>query len=550
MNNNINNSIINPQIRYLTEVLDDISKGEIRVPKFQRPYVWRQLDIISLFDSIYKGYPIGSLLFWETDESIESLPKIGPYTIPSAKKKDVILIIDGHQRLSTLYGVLKHSEEQTGSEYHDVWSLYFDLEREEFLFPSRHDNKDLLLPMNKVVSTLDFLNECQKIQNLFKDKAISLINRAQELAQAIVTYKLSITQIKGGYLSSVVEIFSRVNTKGLEMTPDQMFSALTYREGKETFKLDDRIDEILQKLVEFRFSEVERIFIFRAIIAASKKDIYNVKLEDLARDKKIDIPSIVNKSESSLIQSAEFLYKTLNVPGDRLLPYNLQLVFLSEFFNNCPNASPQKLVQLAKWFWFTSYSGWFAGASSTKVRKGLEEIRTFAKEADGLLPTISYSDYTAEFPDKFDFRFARVKTFVLFLLSLHPKPLEEDADFNPKVLLGEQGSKALHYILPDNNMSSNRMILGPVKFGYAKKILQDENSELTPSIIRSHAITEEALTAFRNEDYMQFLKLRHLELNRLEREFMLKNEVNIKLLELKRNPFQQIDQSQLDLFGV
>ncbi|MFO1533935.1 MAG: DUF262 domain-containing protein, partial [Thermoplasmatota archaeon] len=50
----------------IRQLVEAVSKGQIRVPAFQRGFVWSDERIAYLMDSIYKGYPIGSLLFWRT----------------------------------------------------------------------------------------------------------------------------------------------------------------------------------------------------------------------------------------------------------------------------------------------------------------------------------------------------------------------------------------------------------------------------------------------------------------------------------------------------
>ncbi|RYY57106.1 MAG: DUF262 domain-containing protein [Chitinophagaceae bacterium] len=516
----LNQSVVNPMVKHLTELLQDISFGELRVPNFQRPYVWKPSDVISLFDSIYNGYPIGSLLFWETTQELNSFNKIGPFQVDLSNSHEKNYIIDGHQRLSTLYGVLQ-SKKNLSHQSLDKWTLCFDLDKSEFFFPSSTTVVPNFIWMDKVINTIDFLEESKRIQLQNPSNSDIYITRAQKLAQAIVTYKISITQIKKGNLTSAVEIFSRLNTKGMDMTPDQMLSALTYKEGVSGFKLADEIDSILEKLIVFNFSEIDRIFLFRAIIAAAKKDIYNVKLEDLARDKRIDLPLIVKSCQEAIIKSAEFLVNVLKVPSDKFLPYNLQFVFLSEFFFTNPSPTQAHIDQLQKWFWFTSYSGWFAGANSSKVSKGLDDLRSFAR-SDSFSP-LSDADYlqeTVEIPEKFDFRFARVKAFILFLSSLQPQPLGTE-HFSSYNLLGDYGLKALHHVLPKElNAFANRMILGPLRTSFALNLLMDKSIEWDIKVLQSHAITREALGALYIGNYSLFLILRKSELFRLERKFV------------------------------
>ena len=78
-----------PEVIFLGKLMERIVSGKIRVPKFQRPFIWRQHDIFALLESVYMGFPIGSILIWETDqENIESTPFVGPIDIgqpPSEK---------------------------------------------------------------------------------------------------------------------------------------------------------------------------------------------------------------------------------------------------------------------------------------------------------------------------------------------------------------------------------------------------------------------------------------------------------------------------------
>jgi len=531
---NSGQSVVNPNVKFLTEILDDISSGDLRVPNFQRPYVWKPSDAISLFDSIYKGYPIGSVLFWETTQKLISFTQIGPFEIELDDRPERNYVIDGHQRISTLFGILKSKKDIFINEPHR-WVLYFDLDKNEFFFKNANSKVNNFIAMDKIINTIDFLAECKRIQDSSPTHAEFYINKAQKLTQAIVTYKIAITQIKKGDLSSAVEIFSRLNTRGMDMTPDQMLSALTYKEGVNSFKLADKIDEIINRLIEFNFSEIERIFIFRSIIAASKKDIYNVKLEDLASDKKVDLTLVVDRCENSIVNAVSFLRSIIRVPSDKFLPYNLQLVFLSEFFYVQPDPTSTQLKELVKWFWFTSYSGWFAGANSSKIRRGLDDLRDFASnESQQILSDLEYQLKTVEIPEKFDFRFARIKAFILFLNQLDPLPLNNEQG-GLENCLAEYGSKALHNIISSEvNSYANKIIAGSVKTGFARSEFTNiPVNKFQEEVLNSHAITADSLLALNNNDVINFLKLREEKIVEMEANFINKLGLNYQIPEIK-----------------
>jgi hypothetical protein len=87
----------------LKKLVEDISMGEIGLPDIQRPFVWSMTKVRDLFDSMYRGFPIGYLLFWENGCSNTHR------TIGTAPKQKVarLLIVDGQQRLTSLYAVMK-----------------------------------------------------------------------------------------------------------------------------------------------------------------------------------------------------------------------------------------------------------------------------------------------------------------------------------------------------------------------------------------------------------------------------------------------------------
>ena len=61
-----------PDIQRIEELVSGVKTGEIKLPKFQRPFVWKRKEVVKLLDSIYKGYPIGSILLWYTSEKLAS----------------------------------------------------------------------------------------------------------------------------------------------------------------------------------------------------------------------------------------------------------------------------------------------------------------------------------------------------------------------------------------------------------------------------------------------------------------------------------------------
>jgi uncharacterized protein with ParB-like and HNH nuclease domain len=67
---------------FIREIIEQVQRGQIRIPEFQRGFVWEPDRVAYLMDSIYKGYPFGSLLFWRTSEKLKVERDLGPFELP------------------------------------------------------------------------------------------------------------------------------------------------------------------------------------------------------------------------------------------------------------------------------------------------------------------------------------------------------------------------------------------------------------------------------------------------------------------------------------
>ncbi|MEU8489379.1 DUF262 domain-containing protein [Streptomyces sp. NPDC048641] len=86
----------------LSHLIEEIKHGSVALPDIQRPFVWSTAKIRDLFDSMYRGYPVGTLMFWETGA------EVGTRQIGGRDNDRVprLLVVDGQQRLTSLFAVL------------------------------------------------------------------------------------------------------------------------------------------------------------------------------------------------------------------------------------------------------------------------------------------------------------------------------------------------------------------------------------------------------------------------------------------------------------
>ena len=203
----------------LYKLIEDIDLGEIGLPDIQRPFVWPNTKVRDLFDSMYRGYPIGYLLFWEN-----GLP--GEHRVIGTNRKQKaprLLIVDGQQRLTSLYAVVKGTP-VVGKDYrkHHIRIAFHPKEKKFEVSNSAicHNPEwipdisrlwDNSISRNKFVRA--FVKRLRQARNVSEeeDKIIESIGQLYELQN----YPLTVLELSSNLdEDKVAEIFVRINSKG------------------------------------------------------------------------------------------------------------------------------------------------------------------------------------------------------------------------------------------------------------------------------------------------------------------------------------------------
>jgi uncharacterized protein with ParB-like and HNH nuclease domain len=112
----------------LRNLCEDIRKGEMKVPQFQRKYVWKDEQALDLLDSIANNYPVGSLLIWKTKVKMRAERNIGDFELPETDDVEPTdYVLDGQQRLTVIYSCLGAKETDPG------FAAAYDLLEEQFV---------------------------------------------------------------------------------------------------------------------------------------------------------------------------------------------------------------------------------------------------------------------------------------------------------------------------------------------------------------------------------------------------------------------------------
>lgn len=203
-------------------LLKDIENRELVLPEFQRDYVWKEEDVKKFIQSIYKNYPTGSLLIWKT----LTPPKLrGAYKTSEVGYTKVIL--DGQQRLTTLFFLLKNKSPPYYESREFNFNLWFNVEADEF----RYYQKTIMDGKREWISVRKFFEfrEVAEFINSFTDKEIreyyfkwmnplTKLSRIKDYEYFVDEEKLTkIEEIK-----EIVKIFNLVNKQGRTLIEEDL----------------------------------------------------------------------------------------------------------------------------------------------------------------------------------------------------------------------------------------------------------------------------------------------------------------------------------------
>ena len=200
-------------VRSIKDLLSQINRGEILLPEFQRGYVWNRNQVRELMQSLYRNHPTGHLLIWRTYKP--ALVRGGA----AAGDGHSRLLLDGQQRLTTLYVLFEGKAPQFYEGESLFFDLYFNVQTEEFRFwqKSRMAKNPAWISIHRFLSeTLNVL--LQRLPELDTERREVIQANLAQLSRLdqIRNYTYTVDQVSGDEFTvdEVVKIFNRVNSKG------------------------------------------------------------------------------------------------------------------------------------------------------------------------------------------------------------------------------------------------------------------------------------------------------------------------------------------------
>jgi hypothetical protein len=382
---------IKPTDKGITTYLDDLKNSEYQIPTFQREVVWEKENVKKLWDSIYKFYPLGSILVWKTDIKLQNHRQIGGHKFNDTNfsRNEYQYLLDGQQRttslLTSLYGgsikgrdnfdpslyidLTVANEDEVDDEHYKKRFLYWDEindKKGEYKrnIPNQRKYNDGL-----IIKLIDIKEKFDEIQ----EKIVNHVDVQQQynhpywtelrrMKQVLDNYRLSFIELKGIQVAEVCQIFERINQAGKPLDIFDIVVAKTFRpnENNDGFYLREVIEDFKSEAKEFgnhssffNISNFDYLQILSILIREHIEDsgIKNITPRYLNDIKTEQIELIWENTKKAILKTFDFFENHLNIQTPQLIPYRyFYLTIVNYFFEN-KNPDYNFLI---KYFWFYS----------------------------------------------------------------------------------------------------------------------------------------------------------------------------------------------------
>jgi hypothetical protein len=441
-------------------LFNDIDQGRIKIPKFQRDFVWSKNQTGKLIDSIIKGFPIGTFIFWKTKEEMRTIKNIGNIDLPETPQgEQVSYVLDGQQRITSLYAVRKGirlSKDGDEIDYKDI-CINLDVDPnadDEVVFSETPQDATS-------ISVHELLNF--SITALVKKYTEQQLERIEIYKTRLTTYDFSTIVIDNYPLDIACEVFTRINTGGTELTLFEIMVAKTFDPDRD-FDLMKKYKELINGngngkkcLSDANFETIPESTVLQCIAAHIGR---RVRRNDIL---KLDKNEFINSWDTvmqGIFMAVDYLRQSIGVKVSKLLPYNALIIPFSVFFIQNQFKPPTYIQDklLKQYFWWASLSTRFTSGQEGKITQDIDRISLILNEEGpsyrGEEVQISVEDLQWKWFSTGD---GFCKALLCLYASKQPKSLLTNADVNiDNSWLTMSTSKNYHHFFPRNYLISKR----------------------------------------------------------------------------------------------
>lgn len=401
----------NPLRTDLEDMLKWSHRATLQLPDFQRPWVWDDNRIISLLESVARGFPIGAILTLRSDEPRFMCRPIEGVSVSDVNKPERILL-DGQQRLTSLYRALKSTDavetrDQKNKKiyryyYADLKKIYEKAESGNFedCFFSVNENKQIIrlrdvllnlptperewqqamLPLN-IIFDMDAFDDWSDGFRGTDQNAKEILQIARKTALSnIRKYSLPVIELDSSTSTEAVcTIFEKVNTGGVALT---VFELLVATYAGDRFRLVEDWEAQRKRMIEGSqklLKDVDRVSYLTAVLVAhqvQKSERVTCKRGDLLSMSKDAYLNTREAVTEGFIRAARLLHREgIIVPQD--IPYQTQLPPLAAVYAilSEQEASLDPVsTKLAKWLWCGVFGEQWSSAVDSKIARDVPQI--------------------------------------------------------------------------------------------------------------------------------------------------------------------------------
>lgn len=369
-------------------LLADIEKGRIKIPQFQRDYVWSKERAAGLIDSILKGYPIGTFITWKTKETLRVVKDLGGVVLPPVPDDDFAeYVLDGQQRMTSLFCALKGVQIKRGKKTDDFAKIFVDLNASEHDQIVVIDTADL--EHGAYISLTNLINAGFTVLAGFDAKYHA---KLEEYKQTLQGYNFSLIEVKEAPLDVATEIFTRINVGGKPLSLFEIMVAKTF-DAKEEFDLSEKFEALVNRLREVGYDTISDATVLQIIALVIGKECKRQNILRLDKKRFIEEwPKVANAIEAAV----DYFRGYYRIPVSKLLPYNSLLAPFAYFFyyhNDKPLNNKQ--VFLEDFFWRVGLGGRYSSSVEGKLAQDIKRIEQILSDTK---PSYDWSiDTSAQF---------------------------------------------------------------------------------------------------------------------------------------------------------
>lgn len=510
------------------KLLGKLQEGAIRIPDFQRPLRWTNRDVVQLFDSILKGYPIGSLLFWNRQAPVETELRIGNAQIHVAATDDAWFIVDGQQRVTALAASLLDLDQRGQI----TWDLHFDPRTNEILPGAVPLEKGRQVPLRDLGDLRRlgiWLRECE-----LEPEGV---RRVEDVQQRLLDYELPAYVVKTDDVDALRGVFARLNSTGVRMRSHEVFQALLGNSSAANTGSKQNIDlPSLQLQVDIEgFGLPPLGEILKTVLAMSGLDPTK-RLEDFDAN---SLAQLVTSDDAvaALQATVAFLQASpqaeqpgAGIPAYALIPYPIVFVILTRWFHLFPESDANNRRLLTQWVWRGIATGVHQRSAVSAMRLQVRNIQE-TSETDSLrrlLDAVSKTPPTSDWTlDPFNATHAASRVEILALLELAPRDKNGPIRWRSLLTSGERVAREIFAVQPKLNpglrslarTAANRILLDS-QHTNLRSDLQAWTWAADQELLESHLIDEASFRDLTTNEPTAFLQHRGNRLRTLVSKFL------------------------------